>query len=569
MNSVRRLRFVHLVIFFTSVLAIDAGRVLISQVLKGKTFGSPFSTDIAKRIVVDNEGFLYIGGNTKPLTPDQDPWGEVEAGDVTGKTDIFVAKVSATGELIWVLRSGSREDDFLNDMKITNNSLYICGTTEGDFGNQLNGSMDAFLMKITPHGEKAWNRPLQFGSSGNDTCNSLDVDTGSGAIFAVGSTSGVMFRSYMAASGKLHHYTVKFRETTESPGFELVKGRQRGAHGSSSGESIVVANKYLYFMSRTSGERSFGNYGMKTYLSILDRDTLFMHQMHVLQSRIGDSFRGVKMIVQNKTGDAYIIGEGLSTGGTKGFYVLKVGSAANDKYGGIVWDTLLGETYDKDVLLHQELSIAADFKNEKVYVAGTEDGVYQSRASHNSGLVVSPFFKLNMKDGKIEERWHRTTSMPSGGKEVTDIAIDAGGTVIYTGVSYDIGNRSENVWMGWFGSQKQVSAMGLRRQSADHMGVNSNKGSDEDDMPSIPSRGMTATVLILCIAGLGILFIVFAVKDVQASKRKRGIVDSEAGEGDDDGMQKRREEAKVEFKKSSMSDSAILGASVGGSGLPE
>jgi hypothetical protein len=79
-----------------------------------------------------------------------------------GKFDVFVAKYSKTGELLWVKQAGGSEPDFVKLIKIdANNNIYITGyfTSISFFENYIahsKGRTDVFTAKYSPTGELIW-----------------------------------------------------------------------------------------------------------------------------------------------------------------------------------------------------------------------------------------------------------------------------------------------------------------------------------------------------------------------------------------------------------------------------
>ncbi|KAI0561418.1 Quinoprotein alcohol dehydrogenase-like protein [Gracilaria domingensis] len=449
--------------------------VLISQAFRGRAFGSISSNDVAKRISVGEDGSIYLAGITTAHDEDHDAWGDVHPEESTGKRDIFIAKLSVTGELQWVKRTGSTQDDDLNDFKLANDALYLCGSTVGNFGRPVNGSSDAYIMKFSLNGERLWKKPFQFGSKGKDVCNAIDIDE-SGRVYVVGSTNGQMYGTTKPDPKSFHHFVAKLEESPGSPsGLRTVIGRQRGSIGNSSANQVAVVDDLLYVMTSSSRQQSRGE-THATYLNIIDLEALFLLKLHMLKSHHGVSFEGVRMATSAETKNAYFVGFTVLDDMRKKYDVLKFNYSQNYKQGGIEWGSLLGpvslsfkmrqfsgveESKDSEtgsiVMDYQLPSIVVDEKNRSVYVAGTEDGFYRSSSAHDEGLVVAPFYKLNATSGEVVERWHRSTNIPHDRQELTDIAMDPLRTVVYTGAWWLGAEAKSSVLLGSFGSTVRSS----------------------------------------------------------------------------------------------------------------
>lgn len=438
--------FISIIFFTTSVIA-DA-TLQIDHVLKGRAFGSTNSTEISRRIVIDDDGALYIAGTTKPEDNQQDPWGDTEPGDKTGKTDLFVAKISPTGDLLWVRRTGSQEDDTLGDMKIFNNALYLCGSTGGDLGHRINGSSDAFVTKINLNGDWAWRQPFQFGSAGEDACHALTVGK---AVYVAGSTSGIMFGGIKPAAGSVHHFIAKLDEDDDLPsGLRLARGRQRNAYSSSSANSIGISLNKVIFLSMNWDVSVGSKERVTTYVNFADEETVLLHRLHILKTDDVGSFRGLDLFVVNETGHVYVVGISSLGDNRDGYYAMKFNPDLQGNLGGIEWSTFLGYRSNDAPLDLQQPSIAVDPSRGNVYVTGTEDGIFDNGDVY-SGIVLVPFFKLDMDTGNLIEKWDRSTNLANGKQEILDIAINGDGDVFFTGVSSTPRSNS-NALVGSFGS---------------------------------------------------------------------------------------------------------------------
>lgn len=439
-------------------LVVDSTSTLVSQVLKGRIFGSHASSEIPRRVVVDEDGFLYIAGITKPSNPDESAWGDVEAGEVTGKGDIFLAKFSMSAELLWVKRTGSSEEDVLNDLKIANDSLYFCGSTEGSFGSPSRGSADGFIMKFTLEGEKAWRRPYQFGTDEYDSCNALEVDSKAKKIYVVGITGGRLYGTSNPPKGMLEPFVASFDEFGDSVRLKLAAGRQTSSSGNSSGDAIAFASDDVLMMTTEWDERLGEEYNRTTYLNVLDRATLLLQKRYDLRSLEQGTFCGFRMVVPGGSGDVFIIGKTKMPDMTQLYHVILFNEAADEGIGGVVWATRVGKVSKNTTMIYQIPAIAVDAVERIVYVAGVEDGFFIDPSTVNvSGIILVPFLKIQASSGRIDQRWHRSTTVPGEKEELTDIALGPGMQVVYTGVWEGGPSFHSNALIGSFGSPDHIS----------------------------------------------------------------------------------------------------------------
>ncbi|NKI35646.1 hypothetical protein HFP89_10765 [Wenzhouxiangella sp. XN79A] len=112
---------------------------------------------------------------------------ETEVGTLqsNGQRDIFVARVSATGRLLWVASGGSQFDDTVYDLVLDDgDNVFIAGDFQdsGFFGgNEIvsAGQVDGFIARIDPVGDWRWAR--RMGGPGPDRAASLDTLPGDGS----------------------------------------------------------------------------------------------------------------------------------------------------------------------------------------------------------------------------------------------------------------------------------------------------------------------------------------------------------------------------------------------------
>jgi hypothetical protein len=102
-----------------------------------------------------------------------------------GQRDIFVARVSATGDLLWVASGGSQFDDTVYDLVLDDgDNAFIAGDFQdiASFsGNEVvsAGQVDGFIARIDPIGQWRWAR--RMGGPNVDRATSLDTLAGDGS----------------------------------------------------------------------------------------------------------------------------------------------------------------------------------------------------------------------------------------------------------------------------------------------------------------------------------------------------------------------------------------------------
>lgn len=156
------------------------------------------SADIGWGITVDKIGDVYTVGYFQG-TADFDP-SLTETFNLTsaGLVDVFVSKLSASGDFQWAVKMGGTGSDIGYSISIdTLKNSYITGSFSGtaDFDPSLTetfnltsaGGTDIFILKLDAEGAFSWAK--QVGGTGNDIGYSLDRDR-LGNIYTTG-----LFRS--------------------------------------------------------------------------------------------------------------------------------------------------------------------------------------------------------------------------------------------------------------------------------------------------------------------------------------------------------------------------------------
>ena len=167
-----------------SDIAVDAsGNVYTTGYFAGKVDFDPGSGETIFETMV-------TGGYSEWMKPNHD-------------VDIFVSKLNASGNLVWVKQMGGISDDRALSLALDgNNNIYTTGyfSAKADFdpglykfklnanGNGSNDSSDVFISKLDASGNFVW--AGQLGGSGNDRGNAIAVDNAHN-ILTTGLFSGV------------------------------------------------------------------------------------------------------------------------------------------------------------------------------------------------------------------------------------------------------------------------------------------------------------------------------------------------------------------------------------------
>jgi hypothetical protein len=112
-----------------------------------------------------------------------------------GGYDVFVAKISPVGQWLWAVRAGGAGDEYGMGIALDGlGNICVCGSFEGTstFGTQVLTGMggmyqDIFVAKLSPTGQWLWAR--DGGSVSVDNCAAVSVD-GSGNVRVAGTFMG-------------------------------------------------------------------------------------------------------------------------------------------------------------------------------------------------------------------------------------------------------------------------------------------------------------------------------------------------------------------------------------------
>ncbi|GAB3576007.1 T9SS type A sorting domain-containing protein [Hymenobacter daeguensis] len=154
-------------------------------------------------------------------------YGSITLGSTTltsaGNTDIFVAKMSPTGEWLQAVRAGGPGEDVVMALKLdaAGNAVLagrfgrIATVGTATFGSTTltvagsNGNSDGFVARLSPGGQ--WLQAVQVGGTGSDQISAMDLD-GAGNAVVVGNFTGSVAlgaTTYSAPTGATHLFVAK------------------------------------------------------------------------------------------------------------------------------------------------------------------------------------------------------------------------------------------------------------------------------------------------------------------------------------------------------------------------
>lgn len=146
---------------------------------------------------IDGNNNIILGGYTSSLSlpGTSGAW----QGSNAGALDIFISKLTTTGQLQWTtFYGGSNTEDVHGMATDTSGNIYLCGETystdfpvsAGAYQSYNAGQLDVFLLKFDSTGNRLWG--TYFGGSSDEDANAIAL-TNAGDIFLSGYSSSIDF----------------------------------------------------------------------------------------------------------------------------------------------------------------------------------------------------------------------------------------------------------------------------------------------------------------------------------------------------------------------------------------
>ncbi|MCX7861886.1 MAG: T9SS type A sorting domain-containing protein [Bacteroidales bacterium] len=227
-----------------------------------KTTGNSYTYSYS--ITTDYQNNIYIIG-TYFKTVDFDPGtGTYNLTAVGTSCDVYIAKYSPTGNLIWVKSIGGTKNDFINEIALDNNSLYAIGHFQDivDFDpspsvlyKTSQGQHDIFLVKFDLNGNFIWVNT--FGSTGSDLGTSCMVDS-SNNIYILGAFQGTVDfdpgtgTSILSAMGSYDTYLCQYTSSGQ-----FLNAKKLQSLNDDRSVSITFFQNNLYLLGSYTGTLNF------------------------------------------------------------------------------------------------------------------------------------------------------------------------------------------------------------------------------------------------------------------------------------------------------------------------
>ena len=359
-----------------------------------KTFGGT-DGEIGNSIAVDASGNVYITGWFTSTT--------VAMGTSTltnssaGSSDIFLAKLSSAGNVLWAKNIGGTSADRCNGITLdASGNIYATGcfmSATVNFGantltNNGTGTNDFFISKFDANGTNLWAKSA--GGNNSDIGNGITVDS-LGNAYATGMFTSASINFGTSAisnsgTGTQELFLVKYDGTGNA--VWTVKG-----NGSTEdyGNAVEVSKNAVYVTggfnspSLVIGTTTLSNPGASTHDVFLAKYDLNGNFAWANRSGDVDSEVG-NAIDSDNLGRIFISGyftsSSISFGGSNlnnvmaGYRDLFI--AAYDANGSSVWATSVGDAFDESAN-----SISVNSSGSEIYVSGVYNSTSLSFGTHS------------------------------------------------------------------------------------------------------------------------------------------------------------------------------------------
>ena len=323
--------------------------------LEFSTFLGGSASDRGKGIAVSEKGHSYVSGLTNSYDfPTKNAFDSTLRGD----TDAFVTKFDATGSLLWSTFFGGsgRDRSFAIDVA-ADGSCYVMGLTNSNdfpiknaYDGKFNGVEDVFLAKFSSDGSLLWS--TYFGGSDYEWDTSLAV-ADDGSCYVVGSTSSSNFPTKNAYDSTYNGVMDAFVSKFSSNGLLLWSTYLGGCWGDIAVDVAVTEDGSCYVTGGTNSEDFPTQHAFdSTYGGGLDGYiTKFDSQGRLLWSTFlgGMSWDDAIGIATASDGSCYVTGyTGSIDFPTHNAYNNTIGDwgdafiAKFDATGSLLWSTFLG-----------------------------------------------------------------------------------------------------------------------------------------------------------------------------------------------------------------------------------
>ena len=151
-------------------------------------------------LAIGDEGVIYIAASTSSFDYSGVSTG-INLGETGGPYDVAISAISHDGkEILWITYIGGTGPDYVTSLQLdADGNLVVLGdtgstdfpTTPNGYDRILDGSMDSFILKINPNGDRMMYSTLLGGNS-SEISSELGINE-DGSIYVTGITNSIDF----------------------------------------------------------------------------------------------------------------------------------------------------------------------------------------------------------------------------------------------------------------------------------------------------------------------------------------------------------------------------------------
>ena len=281
-----------------------------------KTFGTKRSV-VSNAITTDSLGNIYNVGGLNGTNVDFNPStlkDTILSSSINGVADIFIQKLNANGELIWVKKTGGTAADEANTIVSKGNELYVSGyfslTVDFDYSSTgisnlvSKGGKDIFVGKYDLNGKLTWIK--QIGNTKEENARQLEIDKYTNIYLSgnfnnsAGTTTDFLGKP-LGSSGSVDAFCIKFdaqgKIKLDKDGKFLAK--QFAGSGSDYGSAIKADTMNNVFISGSYGGSIALDLGSKSNTCVGANDIFIYKSLLFKDSDIYFTEGGQSSITEN------------------------------------------------------------------------------------------------------------------------------------------------------------------------------------------------------------------------------------------------------------------------------
>jgi hypothetical protein len=249
--------------------------------------------DASKGVAVGPDNTVYVAGY---FEGDIDFGGAIGVKKTAGKSDAFVAKLSADGKPEWAQTFGAAREDTANGIAVRGDRIVVVGNFDdelklGEYAHKAAGSDDAFVAAFDPKGNVRW--LWTFGGVDSDGANAVAPTPDGGWVVGGSYSDAIDIGSFhLKSKGRTDAMLIKLKATGDVEWIKSFGGR----YDDTILHVACDANGNIYIQGHFKDVADFGGQPLKA-AGGSDNDIVLAkydtNGDHVWSQRFGNAFNDV------------------------------------------------------------------------------------------------------------------------------------------------------------------------------------------------------------------------------------------------------------------------------------